>query len=597
MNNNDDEEKKPKKSMTEMATSVINFIKKIPAWAWPIIGYVAAGIGGVLLLLMVILAPTFIADSVKEEAGHWFEKLGNLFTFQGYNSNEEVAAKMEKKFYKELNDQKKKYKNKYGIYLNTTLITATLFYNRDFGNYTSDNGCTKQEYDAGFCDNGNSDLQVLDKDFYKKAKGHIKTLAKYMTIDIIEKNSCAKSNPGRVEAPKTAQEIAEASSGWENNSAFASTKTVTNKVLYSHEFPYCPYEDISGYYLSEYKKDKDLIVKAADNVNKVCDEGPFNPAQQQRCQIAEKQYEKQLKSYDKWVAGGFVTDTDPSSNKSQISFNCPYLPKQVADPTHSVVNVQYDGCSELPNYIERHAIDDRRGGVYYYKLMTKFRNMGFESEDSFISKYYAAYVKADDEETLNKNVLDVVNGIFDLYETIKDSAGSFSAPGDYASWSQKDSKWGNVPIGFSNIYNIGCAATSVAILLARSGAQVNLNGELNPGTFVEAMSANGGFSGELINWGAVNNFAPTFFYIESGTSLSVDYLTDLLAKGYYVTVRVLPSPEQHWVAIEKVENGIVYMNDPAFIKGENHPATEELFSGGWGTPYGMYDYRVYENRS
>ena len=147
-----------------------------------------------------------------------------------------------------------------------------------------------------------------------------------------------------------------------------------------------------------------------------------------------------------------------------------------------------------------------------------------------------------------------------------------ASTGPYASWKQYQGPWINVQLGNSGktIKNIGCAATSVAILIAKSGVPTTIN--LNPGTFVEKLNANGGFgSGSClgcINWSAASVVAPTFRYTSS-INLSgyskvqkLSTLRNLLNQGYYVTAEVKGNTGEHWVAIDAIQGDNVIMMDP-----------------------------------
>ncbi len=155
-------------------------------------------------------------------------------------------------------------------------------------------------------------------------------------------------------------------------------------------------------------------------------------------------------------------------------------------------------------------------------------------------------------------------------DCVEQNAGS-AAAGDYASWSQMDPRWGSISVGGGgSIANIGCLATSIAMLIAKSGVPTIVQGEFNPGTFVQAMNDNGGFvnGGDLV-WGAVSNVAPSFQYV-GRTSVSgneAEKAKELIDQGYYVVAQVTGyGSGQHWVAIDRVENGRVIMMDPASDK-------------------------------
>jgi len=155
------------------------------------------------------------------------------------------------------------------------------------------------------------------------------------------------------------------------------------------------------------------------------------------------------------------------------------------------------------------------------------------------------------------------------------TVGSIDA-GPYSTWRQSDSRWGSIPLGKSTvtISSAGCAATSVAIQIARSGVELasTFIGNFNPGTFVSTLNNIGGFTNSgSIYWKKATNIAPTFVYsnivtVNRSNALSViaKYLQD---SNNYLVVHVNGSNNRktsnHWVAVTGVTNNDIYMIDPA----------------------------------
>ena len=146
-------------------------------------------------------------------------------------------------------------------------------------------------------------------------------------------------------------------------------------------------------------------------------------------------------------------------------------------------------------------------------------------------------------------------------------AGS-TGTGDYTTWRQSHAPWSNIKLGHSSetISKSGCLATSVAILIAKSGVKTNVS-NFNPGTFVKAMTKNGGFDGAALKWGVVSTVAPKFKYVNQvkiSTKTKANIASEVkkkLDEGYYVTLEV--GAKQHWVAVEKVEGNKILVIDPA----------------------------------
>ena len=143
--------------------------------------------------------------------------------------------------------------------------------------------------------------------------------------------------------------------------------------------------------------------------------------------------------------------------------------------------------------------------------------------------------------------------------------------GDYASWKQYKGKWIDTPMGNSGrtIKNIGCLVTSVSMQIARSGVPTNIQGEFNPGTFVEYLNTHGGFaSGGNLLWAGPTAAAPRFKFVNKMYVLGysqqqkLNTLANLLNQGYYVVAEVKGNTGQHWVAVVSVDNGKITMMDP-----------------------------------
>lgn len=186
--------------------------------------------------------------------------------------------------------------------------------------------------------------------------------------------------------------------------------------------------------------------------------------------------------------------------------------------------------------------------------------------------------KSGDQNKWNTSRLDYKQILLEHYNKIGASdiiqmacsTTTSSSTGDFVSWKQYDSAWASVPIGNSGktIRNIGCTVTSVAMLIAKSGVSVNIE-NFNPGTFVQALNNNGGFSsGGALQWYSITKIAPNFQYqgqkYVSGNSKEekLSELKSLLSSGYYVTAEVKGNTGQHWVAVDSVSGDNINMFDP-----------------------------------
>lgn len=149
---------------------------------------------------------------------------------------------------------------------------------------------------------------------------------------------------------------------------------------------------------------------------------------------------------------------------------------------------------------------------------------------------------------------------------------SILSSGPYANWKQYEGAWVSVPIGSSGktIKNIGCLVTSISMLVAKSGQPTTITGDFNPGTFVQALNSNNGFTGSgALIWSTVTKIVPSFKYqgFVSVNGLSketkLNKLKELLSnKNNYVVAEVKGNSGEHWVAIDGISDGNIVMMDP-----------------------------------
>lgn len=169
-----------------------------------------------------------------------------------------------------------------------------------------------------------------------------------------------------------------------------------------------------------------------------------------------------------------------------------------------------------------------------------------------------------------------------------------SGADSYKTWLQSDSRWGNKTLGScgDTMAEIGCAVTSIAIQVVHSGCKSESS--FNPGTLVDYLSKNGGFDSEgNLYWGAVTGLVSNFTfekraYFSSQTKSNiVKELTTYINQGYYIVMSV--KNDGHWIAIDTIKDGIVYMMDPAQNK------TDKLFD--YYDVSGMLQVRLYKGKN
>lgn len=148
------------------------------------------------------------------------------------------------------------------------------------------------------------------------------------------------------------------------------------------------------------------------------------------------------------------------------------------------------------------------------------------------------------------------------YNSVLCYSNGMVAAGEFTSWKQYNPAWSSVKLGPSTVGSIGCAMTSVAMQIMRSGVSTTLGSDFNPGTFATEMTRIGGFDSlGNIYWGKVSEIASGFILANRvNKKVSPDEIASLISQGYYVILQVKNG--RHWVAVDRVENGKVYMFDP-----------------------------------
>jgi flagellum-specific peptidoglycan hydrolase FlgJ len=192
------------------------------------------------------------------------------------------------------------------------------------------------------------------------------------------------------------------------------------------------------------------------------------------------------------------------------------------------------------------------------------KDHGYATDPNYVSKILNVI------KTYNLSQYDI--GTWDGTTTSYDSPtynnkicynGGSTNSGTFTSWKQYDSQWSNVRLGNKTVGAIGCAMTSVAIQIMRSGSPLSIE-EFNPGTFAQALTKAGGFDAAgNITWSAVERIAPNFKFVDRiNHRPSLQELNNLVSQGYYVILNVKYG--RHWIAIDSVDvaNNKIYMFDP-----------------------------------
>lgn len=163
---------------------------------------------------------------------------------------------------------------------------------------------------------------------------------------------------------------------------------------------------------------------------------------------------------------------------------------------------------------------------------------------------------------------------YPAFNTIADgncSALCNSAVGPYTEWKQYN--WPDVYMNNLSIKSAGCLTVSVCMQVARSGVETPLGADFNPGTFVNEYRRYLYNGDDNWVWSGISNVIPKFKYDDSHKITGMQYLNDEQQRreltggintGCYYVVEVRSYyGGQHWVAIDTVKDGEIYIMDPA----------------------------------
>ena len=173
-----------------------------------------------------------------------------------------------------------------------------------------------------------------------------------------------------------------------------------------------------------------------------------------------------------------------------------------------------------------------------------------------------------------KNYTVMLREDYPAFNTIDDgncSALCNSAVGPYTEWKQYN--WSDVYMNNLSIKEAGCLTVSVCMQVARSGVETPLGANFNPGTFVNEYRKYLYNGDDNWNWSGISSVIPKFKYDNSHRIAGMQYLSDeqqrsKLIEGintgcYYVVEVRSYYGGQHWVAVDTVKDGEIYIMDPA----------------------------------
>ena len=635
---------------------IINKVKRIPQFVkigitttcLPYVGCFAL----IVLIIIIVLSITGGVfewmEDISDGSATLSETLDNFFDGNGWLTDKEYRAEQEKKYYQKLADTYEKYYSEEFDYIkiNTTLITATLFYNKIGGDL---------QYDTinPSCDPSGDDncaIETSDEemgDFYKNARGYITTLAKYMVVYNKQQTHCRSycdptnpyypggslpeectkglitTTPGSIRYdPDGSKFIPECANENQANNGVLSEEcqsaaarelaekpwefgdkwNYTTRDVYSTyqsnqdangnaiSYPVCPYDNMT-------QKEREEIETACTNNSLYANlSNLYNLYVRSGCENSNEQL-RPLNCSSRWVAitnkenllksgskiGEFIGISYNGSSGTSCGFSCP--------SSFDISNGSECQQEEVESY---YSVEWKRYQVYYYKLMTQPTTFfGAGKEESFIEDYYHDYI-SNQEDRKEETIVEIADGIYDLLYSIIGSEEYYemyiagSGPGGYITsyipgdsgpwqtWTQSRQPWSGISLGNSSatISSHGCLVTSIAIQIARSGLWP---GTFDPGVFVTQLNANGGFVDGNLQWGPLRQTLPPGFTMECDTRdgtcpATLDYMSQAISAGKYIVLRA--KVNQHWVAVDYIQGGEIYVYDPAYAHTTSLPLSQ-----------------------
>lgn len=468
---------------------ILDYIKKIPSFVklgcttscLPFLGCFAI----VLAILFVIISITGMVFewtvSISDGSGTLSETLGNFFDGNGWLTDEEYRDEQERKYYQKLADVYEKYNSEAfdNIKINTSLITATLFYNKAGGDLQDD-------YISPSCDPSsdtddcavNSDEEMGD--FYKNARGYVYTLAKYMVVfnrpethcnNYCDPNSpyypggplpteCTEglitTTPGTIRYdPDGSGILPECANENQANNGILSEECQSAAARELAEKPWEWGDNTQGLFEGYTTRDIYTTYQANVDANGNALSYPVcmydNMSQKERDEIENLCVNNSLYRSISSLYGRFVNIGCESADEDERPSSCNSLQSQISQKESSLqggtkfgefISIGHNGSfgtscdftcpssfdvsngsecqqEEVEGY---YSVEWKKYQVYYYKLMTRpksFLNIG--KEESFIEDYYHDYIETSEnatEEEKEETIVEIADGIYDLLYSI-----------------------------------------------------------------------------------------------------------------------------------------------------------------------------------
>lgn len=230
----------------------------------------------------------------------------------------------------------------------------------------------------------------------------------------------------------------------------------------------------------------------------------------------------------------------------------------------------------------------------------RISNINKVCENGYVGGLYDGIkdLKNEDEKQAMKEhyaqqIIDFANFYKDLYSYPDENSCTYNGgsvgSGEMTNWRQCDSKWGGkIFPGGSSVCSVGCLATSMTYLIAKSGTQITVP-TLDPGVFVDNTS----YLGNLLIWD-FSKLAPNFVRVDGDIPVNVSNAAKVLGDALNTPCGnnnqpfiVLFLDQGHWVALDHVEGSKVYVMDPSY-DGDGLALIEDAWKG-----YSLHDYSVF----
>lgn len=210
---------------------------------------------------------------------------------------------------------------------------------------------------------------------------------------------------------------------------------------------------------------------------------------------------------------------------------------------------------------------------------TRYANMTSICENGYIGGLYENVKETKDSEQkqakkdqIAKEIIQNVDAYKEIFGLKEDKClyNSSSYTGDAVNWRQAGAPWSSLTLGpgGDSVANSGCTSTSMAYLIQKSGTKLTVD-NFDPGVFVQ----NAKYTGSALYWNTWSGIAPNFVMDQQNLVLNggdpavifSNLVNEPTADGYqrFIIIEV----PGHWVAFDHVENGVVYVMDPAAPAG------------------------------